>query len=103
VIFRDWKNLELTSEPNTGNNGMHASASPFEALAERANWLGAPIEKDFFGKAMIALGVPVGTIAAWSEDPAVSYKGKKQSLFDLLEDLDSADCLTKSMDINSGK
>jgi len=103
AIFRDWKSLELTSEPNTGNNGMHASASPFEALAERANWLGASIEKDFFGKAMIALGVPVGTIAAWSEDPAVSYKGKKQSLFDLLEDLDSADCLKKSMDIHSGK
>jgi len=103
AIFRDWKNLELTSEPNTGNNGMHASASPFEALAERANWLGASIEKDFFGKAMIALGVPVGTIAAWSEDPAVPYNGKKQSLFDLLEDLDSADCLKKSVDIYSSK
>jgi len=103
AVFRGWKGLELTSEPNTGNNGLHASASPFEALAERTNWLGASIEKDFFGKAMIALGVPASTIAAWSQDPAVTFQGKKQSLFDLLEDLDSASCLKKSVSINSSK
>ena len=35
-----YKALGLTSKPNTGDNGVHASASPFEAMAERANWLG---------------------------------------------------------------
>ena len=29
------------AKPNTGDNGVHASASPFEALAERMNWVSA--------------------------------------------------------------
>jgi hypothetical protein len=31
--------LGLQYCPNVGDNGVHASASPFEALAERMNWL----------------------------------------------------------------
>jgi hypothetical protein len=42
--------------PNVGDNGMHASASPFEALAERSNWLGADVGSDPFGKALINAG-----------------------------------------------
>jgi len=103
AVYKNWKALSLDSEPNTGNNGLHASASPFEALAERANWLGVPIERDFYGKAMLALGIPMGTIKAWCDDPAVPFQGKRQSLFDLLEDLDGRDCLKKSVDILSGK
>merc|ERR1719277_1866625 len=38
-ILKDWQSLGLKSEPNTGDNGVHASASPFEAMAERMNWL----------------------------------------------------------------
>jgi hypothetical protein len=33
AILANWKELGLTSEPNTGDNGVHASASPFEAFA----------------------------------------------------------------------
>jgi len=93
----------LNFEPNTGNNGVHASASPLEAFAERAYLLGVAIENDYVGKAMLASGIPMGTIKAWCEDPAVSFEGKKQSLFDLLEDLDGRNCLTKSVGILSGK
>lgn len=32
------------------DNGVHASASPFEGLAERMNWLEQPMESDAFGK-----------------------------------------------------
>lgn len=39
-ILDNWKELGLQSEPNVGDNGVHASASPFEALAERMNWVG---------------------------------------------------------------
>lgn len=39
-IFTDWKKMGLASEPNVGDNGVHASASPFEALCERLNWVG---------------------------------------------------------------
>ena len=39
MIMGRWQELGLKSEPNVGDNGVHASASPFEALAERLNWL----------------------------------------------------------------
>merc|ERR1712217_272225 len=100
-IYQHWQSLGLSSEPNTGNNGLHASASPFEALAERANWLGIPLTQDYFGKAMLACGVTLADIKSWCDDPAVNFEGKKQSLFDLLEDLDGRCCLKKSAAIQA--
>ena len=35
VIHISYKELGLTSVPNKGDNGVHASASPFEGLAEK--------------------------------------------------------------------
>jgi len=99
TIFSDWGKLGLKSEPNVGDNGVHASASPFEALAERLNWMGATLEIDPFGKALIASGVPKETIMAWTKDPQVMFEGKKASLFDLLEDLDYEPCLAKAQAI----
>jgi len=98
-IFAGWKGLGLASEPNVGDNGVHASASPFEALAERLNWMGATLEDDPFGQAMLASGIPKDTIMAWTKDPQVPFEGKKASLFDLLEDLDYDDCLAKAQSI----
>lgn len=95
-IYQRWTHLGLSSVPDTGDNGVHASASPFEAMAERANWLGVPVSKDAFGRAMLSSGVQHHTVCDWCNDPTVSFDGKKQSLFDLLEDLDSRDCLKKS-------
>ena len=99
TIFAQWKPLGLKAEPNVGDNGVHASASPFEALAERLNWKGATLETDPFGKAMLASGIPKDTIMAWTKDPQVPFEGKKASLFDLLEDLDYDDCLAKAQQI----
>jgi hypothetical protein len=70
-ILHDWKSLGLGYEPNVGDNGVHASASPFEGLAERNNWLQAPLEQDEFGKKLIAAGIPVSTIKEWTLDPQV--------------------------------
>ena len=98
-IFKSWKSLGLKSEPNVGDNGVHASASPFEALAERLNWMGATLEGDDFGKAMLDAGIPKDKIMAWTKDPQVEFEGKKQSLFDMLEDLDYDDCLKKAQEI----
>merc|ERR1711972_192541 len=97
-ILADWKGLGLKSEPNVGDNGVHASASPFEAMAERMNWLEAPCRKDSFCKALVAAGVKEAMIKAWSVDPQVKIDGtgKKGSLFDALEDLDSSACLEKA-------
>jgi hypothetical protein len=37
-IYKNYGELGLSSLPNVGDNGVHGSASPFEALAERVNW-----------------------------------------------------------------
>ena len=103
AVFKGWKGLGLAAEPNTGNNRVHASASPFEALAERANWLGGPLGSDSFFRAMLASMLPLTTIKAWCDDPAVPSGGKKQSLFDLLQDLDSLFCLRKSAAVKVAK
>lgn len=97
-ILSDWKKLGLKSEPNVGDNGVHASASPFEAMAERMNWLSVRCNNDSFCKALVAAGVKEATIKAWSVDPQVKIdgSGKKGSFFDALEDMDSSACLEKS-------
>ena len=96
AIYSNWKELGLKSEPNVGDNGVHASASPFEALAERLNWMGVKLEEDSFGKALLDSGIPKDKILAWTKDPQVPFDGKKASLFDLFEDLDYDDCLAKA-------
>eukprot|EP01001_Neometanema_parovale_P007644 NODE_3941_length_1138_cov_206.214778_g3750_i0.p1 GENE.NODE_3941_length_1138_cov_206.214778_g3750_i0~~NODE_3941_length_1138_cov_206.214778_g3750_i0.p1 ORF type:complete len:313 (-),score=124.06 NODE_3941_length_1138_cov_206.214778_g3750_i0:140-1078(-) len=101
-ILEKWKDLGLQSEPNVGDNGMHASASPFEAMAERLNWCGAKVESDPFAQALIAAGVNADTLNAWTKDPQVEFEGNKGSLFDNLEDLNCSDCLKKAQAIAGG-
>ena len=60
-------------KPGPNPDQVHASASPFEGLAERTNWLGVAIADDSFGKALLAAGVPEETIKKWSSDPQVTY------------------------------
>lgn len=101
TILDQYKKLGLKTKPNTGDNGVHASASPFEAMAERLNWLGATVEDDAFGKALLTK-VPKETILAWAGDAQVSVAGetkdgKTMSVFDTLEDLD-ADIILEKVD-----
>lgn len=95
MILAKWKELDLKAEPNTGDNGVHASASPFEALSERTNWLGYRVERDPFGKLLMKAGISAGIIRDWCKDPQVSYGPVpiKKSLFDSLEDTDADWCL----------
>jgi len=95
-IFANWQTLGLSYEPFVSDNGVHASASPFEGLAERMNWTKDTPESDIFGKQLIAAGITADTIRAWSLDPQV--KGK--SLFDQLEDLDAPACVAKMVELN---
>lgn len=94
-ILKDWKSLDLKEVPNVGDNGVHASASPFEALAERMNWLGFKLDRDPFGKLLLKAGVTRKQIKDWSVDPQVTYGpvAITKSLFDSLEDTDSDYCL----------
>jgi len=100
LIAQDWQTLGLTAVPDTGDNGVHASASPFEALSERINWCGVAPDADTYGKGLLAAGVPLKTLLAWTSDPQVSLPaGGKGSLFDALEDTDSDVCLAKAVAI----
>merc|ERR1712166_496133 len=74
-ILAQWEALGLASEPNVGDNGMHGSASPFEAFAELVNWTGADPATEPFGKAMLDAGISAETIKAWSVDPQVTLPG----------------------------
>ena len=95
-IAAQWQELGLKTAPNVGDNGVHASASPFEALAERMNWVGASLEGDAFGAALLAAGVPAEMIKAWTIDPQVKRPDAANgSLFDSLEDMDADACIEK--------
>lgn len=100
AILDQYKTLGLKSKPDTGDNGVHASASPFEAMAERINWLGVTMEDDSFGRAMLAKGLPKAKIEEWAGDAQVSVEGetkagKTMSVFDALEDMDADTSLAK--------
>lgn len=94
MFFKNWKSYGLGYEPNVGDNAVHASASPFEALAECMNWLEMKPEDLEFGKLVLSV-LDVPTLDEWSKDPAVTYGTLpiKKSVFDSLEDTDSDYCL----------
>eukprot|EP00928_Gymnodinium_smaydae_P042866 TRINITY_DN28831_c0_g4_i2.p1 TRINITY_DN28831_c0_g4~~TRINITY_DN28831_c0_g4_i2.p1 ORF type:complete len:477 (-),score=174.16 TRINITY_DN28831_c0_g4_i2:284-1627(-) len=94
LIAAKWKELDLKAPCNTGDNGVHASASPFESLAERMNWLGVRANNDQFGKVLMKAGVNGGLIREWSVDPQVTFGivPITRSIFDTLEDTDSDYC-----------
>jgi hypothetical protein len=101
TILEQYKELGLDAEPNKGDNGVHASASPFEGLTERMNWLGKSLESDAFGKALLKAGLSKATIEAWTVDPRVTMPdGQKGSVFDSLEDMNVDDCLAKLVELN---
>ena len=101
-ILANWEELGLAAKPNVGDNGVHASASPFEALAERNNWLGVDFTCDDFGKQLTKAGLSQSRLTAWSIDPQVKIApNEKASIFDQLEDLDSQDCINKIVELSS--
>lgn len=96
LISGSWRGLGLHHAPSITNNGVHASASPFEAMAERANWLRVDLASDSLSKALAAAGVSLEMQMQWTEDPQVEWHRQNHSLFDLLEDLDSNEMIQKA-------
>jgi len=90
-IRDNWQSLGLAEETNYQDNGVHASASPLEALRERKVWLGDDVAADDFGKkvaerSVVSLEKLVGNcdlILDDAEGPA----------FDLLEEMDAEETL----------
>lgn len=100
-IRAEWKQLGLPAEPHVGDNAVHASASPFEALAERMNWLASPPAQDYFGKKLLRAGIPSKTVEHWCSDPDVDHAGKRQSLFDIFEDTETGECVEVARQIHA--
>ena len=95
-ILANWEALGLSSVPTVSDNGVHASASPLEGLAERRNWLKVPIADDHFGAQLLLSGVAEETVEGWCLDPRVGGV----SVFDSFEDLDCTDALYKAVELN---
>lgn len=80
---------------------MHASASPFEGLAEKANWLELEPKDDKFGSVLQQAGIKQARLKEWFKDPQVKISDSAYgSLFDALEDLDADECLEKLKALN---
>eukprot|EP00927_Polykrikos_kofoidii_P038113 TRINITY_DN32391_c0_g1_i1.p1 TRINITY_DN32391_c0_g1~~TRINITY_DN32391_c0_g1_i1.p1 ORF type:complete len:1575 (-),score=253.80 TRINITY_DN32391_c0_g1_i1:71-4729(-) len=103
AIYDGWQHLGLSAAPNAGDNGVHASASPFEALAERMNWLDSPLESDAFGTALLWQGgLGKQRLLEWSKDARVLLDAHREgSLFDALENLDAPLCYQHLVDIDA--
>jgi hypothetical protein len=96
MILDQYKNLDLKSEPNKSDNGVHASASAFEGLAEKMNWLNLEPENDTFGKLLLDSGLTKSTIVEWTKDPRVRTSDSSfGSIFDDLEEMDAPACLER--------
>ncbi|EOD21468.1 hypothetical protein EMIHUDRAFT_241149 [Emiliania huxleyi CCMP1516] len=88
-IMQDWAALGLVAKPDVGDNGVHGSASPFEALVERLNWLGASLDTDETARAIVSAG-----------DPQVDVgDGNMVSVFDAFEDLSIGPMLKKAQEL----
>eukprot|EP00928_Gymnodinium_smaydae_P079651 TRINITY_DN6351_c0_g2_i1.p1 TRINITY_DN6351_c0_g2~~TRINITY_DN6351_c0_g2_i1.p1 ORF type:complete len:430 (+),score=131.59 TRINITY_DN6351_c0_g2_i1:100-1389(+) len=102
AALANWQDLGLPSMPNTGENCVHASASPFEGLAERMNWLGYKAERDTWGKVLLE-NVRLKTVKEWCLDPQVTYGSTvnptTKSIWDTLEDMDAQECLDKCAEV----
>jgi len=101
MVNADWEKLGLKAACSTGDNAVHASASPFEGFAEKHNWLGMKIADDkHFGAKLLEAGLSEKMITEWAVDPQVTIApDKKGSIFDQLECLDAPDCLAKCVKI----
>ena len=83
AISANWESLQLPSPLDENNNAIHASASAFEALVERTQWLDAPTFSDPLGYSLNILGVTPSLLNEWFQNPVV--KGK--AVFDHFRDL----------------
>merc|ERR1712127_173414 len=103
-ILKTYKKLGLESIPNKSDNGVHASASPFEGLVERMNWMNRKLTKDDFGKQLLQKRISKKKLNEWSTDPRVKLPcGETGSLFDYVEDLDASRCADALQELASLK
>jgi len=95
TIFSEWRSLDLRQEPNVLHNAIHASASAFEGLVERINWLKRPVATDPFGSQLITAGVPLQCIKDWCSNPLIQGR----TLFHHMEGKSSPTCIARAKEL----
>jgi len=103
IFHKSWAELGLPSQPHVGENAVHGSASPFEALTEKRNWLHADYASDPFGSLLLERGVTADCIGRWQRNPVVKLDGRSQAVFDLFENMDATGCLQKAKKLCKAK
>ena len=94
IMNTEWEELGLAGPLDTMRNGIHASASAFEALVERSIWLGVSLESDKqFGVDLFSSTVPASVLKEWTNNPLV--RGKY--IFDRMENQGSEQCLETAL------
>ena len=90
LLFDQQKKLHITVTYR--ENVIHASASAFEALGEKALWLPElPLSRDPLWQALEGSGITFERLRTWREDnPLVTLDGRTATILDLLENLDTA-------------
>jgi hypothetical protein len=99
IMTQKWDELGLSGPLDTMSNGLHASASAFEAMVERSTWTNTSPGSDVFGSELLDLGLPLEVLQDWMSN--VSVKGKP--VFEHMEDKGSRDCLDTAKSLLPGK
>lgn len=73
ALFREWKMLELRSQPNIVDNCIHASESAFSALIEKKMWIpNWDIYKDYFFRQLLKNGIGHSQIERLEKNPRLA-------------------------------
>lgn len=101
-IAARYEEFGLLGPCSTGANGVHASASPLEGLAEKMNWLEKNLTDEPFGVTLLRNGLSEEVIRAWCRDARVkvSEEGEEAGIFDTVEDSDASVCAATCARIN---
>lgn len=87
-LYDNWERYGLNGPPDAVENGVHASANPMEALAERCLWRNTLPEEDVLGQLLLKHGVHVDFLRDVLRNPVVHQQfdgiGDITELFNLL-------------------
>ena len=98
LIDTQWRQLDLGGPLNMIQNGIHASASAFEALVEHSVWLQCSAEEERLGEDLIRAGLTQEVLRDWMAN--VSVKGKP--VFDHMDDKGNRDCVETAKQLLGG-
>ncbi|ORC85184.1 uncharacterized protein TM35_000371570 [Trypanosoma theileri] len=93
-LIRDrWRDLGLQHPPTTTDNGVHASAGPFEAVLERHLWTCSPLTHDPLALRLQESGLTGALLYRWKSNPEVVLQNGRRTgcIFDLLENLQTSE------------